>query len=124
MAKKRKPKSKLANVEHTISYLSQPRKPKTVRAVIREAPDAVIRAICNAALNAREGDVHVPPHLKHLFREHRNHVNYLCSHDHPIEKKRHLIQSGGALPIVVPLLATVLGSIGGEFISRLFNKNE
>ena len=34
-----------------------------------------------------------------------------------------ILQNGGALPIIAPLLATVLGSIGGELISRLIGKN-
>lgn len=124
MGKTSKNKTQFKDVRHTLDYLSLQRKPNTVRAAIKEAPDAVIRAIGNAALNAREGEVHIPPHLKHLFREHRGHVDYLCNRDRPLEKKRQLIQRGGALPIIVPLIATVLGSIGGEFISRLFNKNE
>lgn len=124
MGKTNKKKDQFKDVKHTIKYLSVQRKPQTVRAVIKESPDAVIRAICNAALNAREGDVHIPPHLKHLFRQHRNHVDYLCNRDRSLSKKRQLIQRGGALPIIVPLIATVLGSIGGEFISRIFNKND
>ena len=33
-----------------------------------------------------------------------------------------MLQNGGALPIIAPLLATVLGPISGEFISRLMRK--
>lgn len=120
---KKKSQSKIA--KRTIKYLSIPHKPSTVRAVVQEAPDSVIRAISNAALNAREGDVHVPPHLKRLFCAHRRHFDYLVDRKYPIQRKRKLlVQRGGALPLVVPLIATVLGSIGGEFISRLFRKNE
>ena len=35
-----------------------------------------------------------------------------------------ILQKGGALPIVVPLLATVLGSLVEEFISRILRKND
>ena len=94
-------------------------------AVLQKAPDAVIPAISNAALNARQGAVAVPPHLKDLFRHHNHHFDYIIDRHRPIALTRRLIlQRGGFLPIVVPLLATVLGSIGGEFISRLFHKDE
>ena len=35
-----------------------------------------------------------------------------------------MLQQAGAVPIIVPLLGTVLGLIGGEFISRLLRKND
>ena len=85
----------------------------------------MIRAICNAALNAREGDVRMPPHLKQIFAKYRQHINRLTDRRCPlVEKRRLLVQRGGVLPIIAPLIATVLGSIGEEFISRLFHKNE
>ena len=96
---------------------------KIVKGVLQKAPDAVIRAISNAALNAPQGAVAVPPQLKQLFKHHNHHFDYLIDQRKPIAlKRRRLLQTGGALPIIVPLLATVLGSIGGEFISRLFRK--
>ena len=112
-------------VKRTIKFLSVAPDSKVVKAVLQKAPEAVIRAISNAALNARQGAVAVPPHLKLLFRQHNHHFDSLIDRKRPIALKRRLIlQTGGALPIIVPLLATVLGSIGGEFISRLFRKND
>ena len=112
-------------VKRTIKFLSVAPDSKVAKAVLQRAPDAVIRAISNAALNARQGAVAVPPQLKQLFRHHNHHFDYLIDRTRPIALKRRLVlQNGGALPIIVPLLATVLGSIGGEFISRIFRKNE
>ena len=112
-------------VKRTVKFLSVAPDSKVAKAVLQKAPDAVIRAISNAALNARQGAVAVPSHLKTLFRHHNHHFDVLIDRKRPIALKRRLIlQTGGALPIIVPLLATVLGSIGGEFISRLFRKND
>ena len=87
-------------------------------------------------MNARQGEVHIPAHLKPLFREHSDQIDILTDRQQPLEFKRQLLissggggadggkrQKGGALFIVVPLLATVLGSLGGEFISRILRRN-
>ena len=85
----------------------------------------MIRAISNAALNAREGDVRIPRSLKQLFSKYHRHISYLTDRRGPLaEKRRLLVQREGVLPIIAPLIATVLGFIGGKFISRHFNKNE
>ena len=115
-------------VKHTVKYLTHQQDPVTVQAVLKSAPDPVIRAIANAALNAREGDVHLTLAQKRLFRAYAHTFDVLCDRQLPIaDKRRHLLshsrnQLGGALPIaafVVPLLASVLGSVGSAFISRV-----
>ena len=108
-----------------VKFLSVAPDLEIARAVLQKALNAVIQAISNAAVNARQGAVAVPPHRKPLFIHHNYHFDFLIDQRRPIALKRRLIvQKGGALPIIVPLLATVLGSIGGEFISLLFYKND
>ena len=117
--------NKLKVVKRTIKFLFGAPDLEVVRAVLKKAPKAVIGAISNKALNCRQGAVHLPPHLISLIRHHNHHFDYLVNRRKSIPSKRHLIlQKGGALPIVVPLLATVLGSLGGEFISRLLRTND
>ena len=112
-------------VKRTIKFLSVAPDLEVVRALIKKAPNAVIGAISNGALNCRQGAVHIPPQLLPLFRHHNHHFDYLVDRKKSTQSKRHLIlQKGGALPIIAPLLATVLGSIGEEFISRLLRKND
>ena len=123
MNKKRYNQSKI--IKRTIKFLSIAPDTEIVRKVIPRAPDGVIRAICNAALNAREGDVRIPSHLKQIFAKFHRHIHRLTDRRCPlVEKRRLLVQRAGVLPIIAPLIATVLGSIGGEFISRLFHTHE
>ena len=120
----RKKKNQTKIVKRTIKYLASAPDSNVVRTVLDKAPEGVYKAISNAALNAREGEVHIPPHLKHLFRHHSKHFDILTDTQRPLaHKSRLILQQGGALPIIVPLIATVLGSLGGEFISRIFRKN-
>ena len=117
--------NKLKVVKCTIKFLSVAPDLEVLRAVINKAPNAVIGAISIGALNSRQGAGHIPEQLLHLFRHHNHNFDYLVYHRKSIPSKRNLIlQKGGALPIIAPLLATVLGSIGGEFISRLLRKND
>lgn len=112
-------------VKRTVKYLSVAPDTSIVKSILQRAPDGVIRAISNAALNARSGEVNVPPHLRSIFRKYNHHFDILTDKRRPLKQKRRLlIQQGGILPIIAPLIATVLGSIGGEFISRIFRKNE
>jgi hypothetical protein len=110
--------------KRTVKYIAVAPDQQTVKTVLKRAPDGVIQAIANAALNARSGDVLIPPQFKALFRHHHRDFDILTNRRVSLKAKRQRIQRGGALPIIVPLIATVLGSLGGEFISRLFHKNE
>ena len=112
-------------IKRTLKFISISPDPKIVRAMILKAPDAVIRAMSNAALNAHQGEVADPLHLKKLFRKHNRIFDTLIDRRRSLaEKRRVLVQRGGALPIIAPLIATVLGSIGGEFISKIFRNND
>ena len=110
-------------IKRTIKFLSTSPDSDIVQLVLKKAPNGVIRAISNAALNASRGDVAIPHRYLEPFRHHHRHFDILSDNQVPLEQKRALlVQRGGFLPLVAPLIATVLGSIGGEFISRLFHK--
>ena len=131
MAKSRKSIAHSKTIKHTVKYLSHAPNVAAVLAVLKSAPNGVIEAIANAALNARQGDVQLTPAQKKLFRAHTQSFDLLTDRHRSIaEKRQHLLshsrnasqQEGGAFPIaalVVPLLSSVIGAIGSEFISRL-----
>ena len=124
-SKLKRQSNKLKVVKRKIKFLPVAPDLKVAKVVLQKAPKEVITAISNAALNARQVAVDIPPHLIPHFRHHNHHVDWLCDRRQSIPSKRHLIlQKGGALPKSVPLLATVLGSIGGEFSSRLLHRND
>ena len=91
--------------------------------VLQKAPDAAIHAIFNAALNARKNVFFVPLHLKIVIRHYIHHFEILIDCTRPIAIKQRLIhQTGGALPLFVPLSATDFGSIGKEFFHGYYGK--
>ena len=124
-AKLKRKSNKLKVIKRPIKFLSIAPDFEVERTIIKKSPNAVIGAISNGALNCRQGAVHIQSHLILLFRPHNKHFDYLDDRKKSISSKQYLIhQKCGALPIVSPLLATVLGSINEEFISRLMRKND
>ena len=124
-SKLKRQSKKLKVVKRTIKFLSVAPDLNVAKAVLEKAPKNLITVIFNAAFNARQGAVNIPPYLIPLLKHHNHHFDYLCDRRQSILSKRHLIlHMGGALPIILPLLATVLGLIGIKFISRLLHKND
>ena len=124
-SKLKRKSNKLKVVKRKIKFLSVASDLEVVRAVIKKPPNAVIGVISNKTLNCRQSTIHIQLQLIPLFRHYHYNFDYLVDPRKSIPSNRHLIlQKGGALIIIAPLLATVLGSIGGEFISRLMRKND
>ena len=76
-SKLKRKSNKLKVVKRTIKFLSVAPDLEVVRAIIKQAPDAVIGAISNGALNCRQGAVHIPPQLLLHCRHHNHHFDYL-----------------------------------------------
>jgi aspartate carbamoyltransferase regulatory subunit len=107
--------------KRTIKYLATCTDPRAYSAVARAAPDSTIRAISNAALNIEQGDIHLPPKLKTLFRKHRKHISTLSSASTSLARKRKVIQSQkGGFFFIPALLGAALGAVGGKIVSALF----
>ena len=108
-----------------IKFVSKALDTKVVLMILQKAFDGVIRAICNAVLNARKSDVRIPPHLKNIFAKYHRHIHRLTDRRCPlVEMRRLFIQRGNLLPIIAPLIAIVLVSIDEELIFWLFHKND
>ena len=115
--------NKRNEVKRTVKFFSVTPDLEFARAVLQKSPDAVIQAIFNAAVNARQGAVAVPPKLKPLFRHHNHHFDFLIDRKTPIASKRRLIlQKGGALPIIVPLLTCSWVNRWGIYFAAISQK--
>ena len=83
--------------------------------MVRAAPDDVIKAICNAALNVEQGDVHLTPLQRKLFSAHRAQIAKLTSHRHELKNERKFVASQrGGFPFIPILIGTALGALGGK----------
>lgn len=103
-----------------VKFLSICNNPKTLSTVLRSAPDPVIKRICDAALNAAEGEIPIDDYKKKLFHRNRKVFSTLIDRQVPIKRKRRYLanQKGGALPLIPILLSTVLGTVGSLLFKR------
>jgi hypothetical protein len=86
------------------------------RVLLNRAPDSVIKAICDAALNVLQSDsVQIKPKTKRTFVKHRLLFSKLVNKQIPIVNKRKALTQKGGLAILPVILSTVLGSLGSLF---------
>ena len=98
---------------NTIKYLSVCRDPAAYRAVLKTAPDSVIKTICDAALNVqRGGQVKLSVQEKKLFGRHRKAIESLVSKTAPIAKKRKVLSQRGGAFFIPALIGAALGGLG------------
>jgi hypothetical protein len=113
------PQAKKAALKKTLKFLSVCKNPQLVAQIIAKSPDSVVKAICNAALNAAQGEVELPKKTKKVLAKNRQFIHNLIKKGEPIHKKRRIIcQTGGNISgtVLPPLLRSVFTSIGSGFI--------
>lgn len=107
-------------LKRTLKFLSQCKNPKIVSQVLKESPNSVIKAICNAVLNAAQGDVILKPKQKKILSANRHHIQNLIQKGNGIvHKRRILVQRGGQIwGIILPtILSAVISAFGNKFLS-------
>ena len=110
-------------LKSTIKFLSICRHPAITSQIIKYSPDSVIKLICNAALNAAQGDVSLTRKQKRLLSKYRAFLATLIRKGEPVQKKRKLLlqKGGGIIGLVIPaILSAVLTIVG----SKLFQCRE
>ena len=104
--------------KRTVKYLSICHNPKVQQQVIKQAPDSVIKAICNAAVNAERGDVHLTEANKKLFRKNRSKIAVLTSRSKSLKDKRRTLEQKGGAFFLAPLISSVLGALGSAIFGQ------
>lgn len=122
---RKRPRKRVLGVKQlrkrTVKYLSVCRDPKAYSAVVKSAPDSVIRSICDAALNVqRNRHVSLTNPQKHLFRRHASSINLLASKKLPLLRKRRVVAQRGGAFWIPALIGAALGGLG----STLFGSKQ
>ncbi len=106
-------------LERYIKLLEVCNNPTVTRAILKTAPERVMKTICNAALNCNVGDVQLFPKQKHILKRFRKQIEALCSKSIGINfKRRILVQKGGATSIPL-LIGSVLTTLGHQIFSKI-----
>ena len=102
-------------VKRTVKYLSVCSNPRAYSSVLKGAPDEVVKAICNEALDIEQGDIHLTPAQRRLFSAHRKTISKITSPTVDLKSKRNLIQSQkGGYSVVPFLIGAALLALGGN----------
>lgn len=115
------PSDSIQTTKRYLKFLSVCNNPKAFASVLRTSPDSVIKRICDAALNAAQGEIPIDDRKKKLFKRNRKTFSLLLNPRVAINRKRRYLsnQKGGAFPLIPILLSTVLTTLGSLLVDRL-----
>lgn len=112
MALRGVPNKKLTIGLQAICHLNKEQR----QALLRKADPALVRCICECALNVLQGTVTIPQSHKSKLRQHKKILRKLASGRTSLSsKKRLIVQKAGFLPA---LLAPILGTLVSTLITR------
>lgn len=82
--------------------------------LVSAAPIPILKLISNAAIHAQRGNLNLTNNTKNRFRKNRKLFNILTNKRFNFnQKRRALVQKGGAAAAILPLLlSTVLSGLG------------
>ena len=111
---------KKVNLKKTIKFLSVCKDPRIIRGVLKRSPNNVIKTLCNATINAAQGEINLKKHDRKTLSRHRKFIASLIKRGETVEKKRKLLVQKGGGPILAAVLPIVLNTVLSAIGSRLF----
>ena len=99
-------------VKQYIKLIARNANPELNQELIRRAPDAVVKAISNACLNAACGRVNFKPKQKKLLHRYRKNIGSLLQKDLEIDQRRKILEQKGGAIFLPLILSTVLSALG------------
>jgi hypothetical protein len=107
-------------IENTVRYIGVCCDPGAYRSVVRAAPDAVLKTICNAALNVERGEINLSQAQKTLFRRHKQQIARLTSRRVALPSKRRILEQRGGAFWIPALIGAAISGLG----SAIFGGNK
>ena len=111
-----------ANMENILSQknllkeLSKTQSPYK-KLILEKADSKLIQAICESAYNILEGNIQLDAKSKQALLKYKNLLRKLVQKSSLKQKKKLLVQSGGALPAILPLVLSSLASAVGSYLA-------
>ena len=112
---------KFSPLKNTIKFLSFCQDKRIHKDILSRAPPIVIKRICDAALNARQGQVKLSKKQKDTLTRHRKTIEQLLQKAIPVERKRKILvqRGGGIAALIIPIiLSSVLGALGSDLFKK------
>ena len=103
--------------KRTIKYLAICKDIKIIKNILKSSNNNIIKSICNASINAANGEIIISDSNKRLFHSYQSSFQILNSRSISISLKRSYIMSNKqkVLTLIPLLLTSVLSTIGTSF---------
>ena len=106
------------NLKRYIKFLAVSKDPNATAAVLKTAPDPVIKSVCNAAENVLRGNIRLTPAQKRQFKAKKNLIILLRTKGVSIDCKRKLLSQKGGAFLIPLLISTVLSTLSNTFFKK------
>jgi hypothetical protein len=110
----------MKNIISQKNLLKEIAKPKSpYKKLILEKADAqLIQAICESVFNILEGNIRLDDSKKQELLKYKSLLRKLVQKSPLQTKRKLLVQSGGALHVIIPLILSSLASAVGSYINQ------
>lgn len=124
MAKRRRgrphqQKQTTQQIEAFLQFLAHCDSSATRSTLLRSASPAVIKSICNAALNVQQNpEITLSPSQRALLKKYRRKICTLANPKKTLAQKKRVLQNGRGFPVLGALLGIALPALGSLIFSR------
>lgn len=111
-------KRRLNSHRHMINVLAEA-SPKLRKAILQHADKPLIQTLTEAVCNTLSGDIPLKKNVQKQLQKYKAPLRSIaCPKSKWKAKQRVLIQHGGFLPILMPIIASALSGLVSHFISK------
>ena len=89
-------------------------KPSLVKAILKNAPSDLVRALCECSLNVLKGNIKLSATQKKRLRRYKNILRTLAAKKASTKTRKQMLQKGGFLGALLGPVLGVLGSLLGR----------
>ena len=89
-------------------------KPSLVKAILKNAPSDLVRALCECSLNVLKGNIKLKATQKKRLHRYKNILRTLASKNSSAKTRKQLLQKGGFIGALLGPVLGVLGSLLGR----------
>lgn len=88
--------------------------------ILEKAPPCVIKLLCEGGLNILKGNIKLKTHQYKKLKPHKRLLLTISKPSISLKQRRTVLgqKKGGVLPVVIPILLSVLASLAGRAVAK------
>lgn len=109
--------SKIKKHAKTLKFLTETDQ-ATAKAIIKSARPDLVNCFTEICYNVLNGNINLTPSYKKKLAKHKKILRSIAKKSTKTSSRRNQIQKGGFLPLILPLVKTLLPTLVGGLLSR------